>query len=102
MAKKLIQMNTSADKRTWEELNENYIFPIIFELGKNEKVPNVKFNIPKFLDCVTTVISPDNKKLAVEMLREFIQTDTDNDVKFFCKETLTSSFYNPGDLPEDL
>lgn len=81
-------------------MNEKLI-PAIIGLYK-DPVPNVWFNIAKFLDDAINIISDKNTEDAKQALKTLAKTDSDDDVKFFVKETLWKPKYTPEDFREEL
>jgi len=77
------------------------LIPVIISLYK-DPVPNVRFNIAKFLDLAIDIINDKNTEDAKLAMRTLATSDTDDDVKFFAKETLWIPKYAPEDMKEEI
>ena len=69
---------------------------------QREVVPNVRFNIPKFLDQAEIIINEKNVEDAQQALMTLALKDTDEDVKFFARETIRRPKYTPQDFNEEI
>ncbi len=67
-----------------------------------DPVPNVRFNISKFLDEAKDIINDKNTEDAKTTLKNLAFNDPDDDVKFFSKEALRLTRYTSEDTKEEL
>ena len=65
------------------------IIPVIISL-KEDTVPNIKFNIAKILDELSTTLSKENIFIGRNALTTMRDNDLDEDVKYFAAKALNN------------
>ena len=65
------------------------IIPVIIGL-KEDTVPNIKFNIAKILDELSTTLSKENIFIGRNALTTMRDNDLDEDVKYFAAKALNN------------
>jgi serine/threonine-protein phosphatase 2A regulatory subunit A len=73
-------------------LNKDLV-PVIIGL-KDDSVPNIKFNIARILEELSSTLSRENIFIGKSALEGMQENDSDEDVKYFASKTLKNSVFS--------
>mmetsp|Transcript_19160 Transcript_19160/g.18807 ORF Transcript_19160/g.18807 Transcript_19160/m.18807 type:complete len:149 (+) Transcript_19160:586-1032(+) len=69
------------------------IIPVVVGL-KDDSVPNIKFNVAKILDELSSLLSRENIFIGKSALSSLKDSDSDEDVKYFATKALSNETFS--------